>query len=305
MQCWTANIHLSNSLNPQDMSSVYIFTTRYFGENTHLFSKDNSIMHTVGESDPLIDFYIDVRNYDVILDWIQHIAQNDAAITASVLKVLHQFESELTLEEVDERDLKKVPDFYNYLVTDFGEYIYRFRYQKLCSSESNVCLRYRSLKSADNLYCLPPLPDLKNENPEDDRKWVSALVGKFASSDDVTDVYLVLHDKDLSFTKTQPYMVLENDAVPYPCGCVKRIHVVVFQHSANAVIDILKDASCQDVGSCVRRLHAEKALIKAREKAAKCWRNAENMKQLTEEMAQDRHLQEFYPGLTAEGLLEM
>lgn len=287
------------------MSSVYIFTTRQSGDEESLFSKNNCQCHDVGESDPLMRFYVGPENHVSVYQWIRYVAENDSALASSVLEIIHNYEPDLMLEELEVADLEEWPKLCADLSEAFGESVYRYQCGRFCSLPDTCWPRYLALKSADNVYCLEHLPESRNTDLNGDRTWISTLVEQFASSDDVTDVYLVLHDKDLSFTKAQPYMVLENDAVPYPCGCVKRIHVVVFQHSANAVMDILKDASCQDVGSCVRRLHAEKALIKAREKAAKCWRNAENMKQLTEEMAQDRHLQEFYPGLTAEGLLEM
>lgn len=287
------------------MSSVYIFTTRQSGDDKSLFSQTNCQCHDVGESDPLMRFYVDPENHVSVYQWIRHVAENDSAVASSVLEIVHNYEPDLMLEELEVADLKELPKLCADLSEAFGESVYRYQCGRYSSLSDSCRPRYLALKYADNIYCLDPLPEFRNIDVDGDRKWVSTLVEQFASSEDVTDVYLVLHDKDLSFTKTQPYKVLEKEAVPYPRGCVKRIHVVVFQHSVNAVMDILTDVSCQDVASCVRRLHAEKARVKARERAARCWRNAEAMKQLSEEMVQDRHLQEFYPGLTAEDLLEM
>lgn len=292
-------------------NSVYVFSTRCIAAGDCLFSNQNTYIYMLSATEPLALFFTDPFECENIPQWLIYTFAGRTDHTEDLFELLHRHDDDFTMAQAVSNDkgawldwLKESDDMRQELCETFSEQMSEYSFSRMTTSRSDGRFEYRKLKSEDNVYCILELSSCTNTNLSEDRNYIRALLEQFCMGDEVTDVYLVLHDKDLSFTKGEPFRILDPTEVPLPYGCTRRVHVIVFQHDHPSISQMLNDPGFCDVGGYIRRLHADNMVMKAKERLARCWRNPEAVAETLRQLRAKEQVREFYPELMSDELTD-
>lgn len=258
-------------------NKVFIFSTKAIGKSG-LFRESNCERKDVSFTlqGGLFDYFFDKDiTAAMVWDWWQSLNANwRSAYEEPLALALEGKSAYLPLllkvaEDSPPRELSACKSQFNdrlvrtFLDFEQGKSALRQYYKQY--TNASPWLSYYQL-SGKNVFAVPVLAV-----PDEGTKWVDALIAEF-SPDRNVELYLILHDKDLVEHDLMNYhtsiKILSAKEKNNVCtaGWLDNIHIVVFQHTDNKVIDIIKSSNLADLEERIAGIFTDEKIVAASEK---------------------------------------